>query len=96
MNIFAFLDNEEIYGDFEDLETGELHEGGDGGESMDESDESGKEGENKGGSGGAGQEKTKAELRSEKKKKLKEMFNADYDDGKGRYLFPFLQSIPVW
>ena len=37
--------------------------------------------------GEGGKEKTKQELRAEKKKKLKEMFNADYDDGKGIQLF---------
>ena len=77
-------EDEDVYGDFEDLETGELHKGGED-DSMGESEaESAADDEDRTTEAGeGGKEKTKQELRAEKKKKLKEMFNADYDDGKG-------------
>ena len=49
--------------------------------------ESGDDGGDVTDAGEGGKEKTKQEIRAEKKKKLKEMFNADYDDGKGMLLF---------
>ncbi|KAJ8313478.1 hypothetical protein KUTeg_008971, partial [Tegillarca granosa] len=76
--------DDELYGDFEDLETGEVHTGDneDGSGSDDNDDEdiddkttSGDDGERK---------KTKAEMtaterRNEKKRKMKEMFDSEYD-----------------
>uniref|UniRef100_A0A8D8PLR9 Ribosome biogenesis protein BMS1 homolog n=1 Tax=Cacopsylla melanoneura TaxID=428564 RepID=A0A8D8PLR9_9HEMI len=65
-------EDEEVFGDFEDLETGEKHRGGGGG------------GDEKSGGGGSGEEKpkTRAEM-IEKKRKLKEQFDAEYDDKDG-------------
>lgn len=80
-DLYYLPDGEDIYGDFEDLESGELHEGGKD-ESMNESEAESVD-ENPTEVGEEGKGKTKLELRAEKKKKLKEMFNADYDDGKG-------------
>lgn len=79
------IDDEELYGDFEDLETGEVHDGEDDGEnSGDEDEDDGKLSEDEDENGVV---KTKQERRAEKKKKLKEMFNADYDEGKGQNTF---------
>ncbi|CAB4014600.1 ribosome biogenesis BMS1 homolog [Paramuricea clavata] len=69
-------DDEEIFGDFEDLETGEVHRG-DNVEKDDEcgderSDDADRDEEN---------EKQEIEERIEKKKKLKASFDVQYDDG---------------
>uniref|UniRef100_A0A7M5V0L6 Ribosome biogenesis protein BMS1 homolog n=2 Tax=Clytia hemisphaerica TaxID=252671 RepID=A0A7M5V0L6_9CNID len=82
-------EDEDLYGDFEDLETGESHEGEGGGEGEDESDQSMDEGSDEDDKPEefTGLKKTRRELRAEKKKKLKEMFNADYDDEKGANTF---------
>ncbi|KAI5749614.1 hypothetical protein M8J76_008765 [Diaphorina citri] len=58
-------DDEELFGDFEDLETGEKHSG-----------------DKSGGGSGDDKPKTRAEL-MEKKRKLKEQFDAEYDDKDG-------------
>ena len=65
--------DDELYGDFEDLETGEVHQG----ESESDENEDNKAPEEE-------RKKTKAEMtaterRDEKKRKLKETFNAQYD-----------------
>ncbi len=61
----ALLDDDEVYGDFEDLESGE-------------------KGEHKGSLEGGGIEGEEAEdKRLEKKRKLKEAFNAGYDEEEG-------------
>lgn len=83
--VIAWLSNlldEEIFGDFEDLETGEITSGN---PNADEDSGMESEGEDNGDNTKDGEEpaKTKEERRAEKKRKLKEMFNADYDDGKG-------------
>ncbi|XP_008474135.1 ribosome biogenesis protein BMS1 homolog [Diaphorina citri] len=66
-------DDEELFGDFEDLETGEKHSGDKSG---------GGSGGVSGGGSGDDKPKTRAEL-MEKKRKLKEQFDAEYDDKDG-------------
>ena len=70
---------EEIFGDFEDLETGEVHRG----EDVEKDDESGDE---QSGEAGDEEEKEKQETeeRIEKKKKLKAAFDVQY---------PFIHQI---
>lgn len=80
------VSDEEIYGDFEDLETGEVTTGEDGpsGYNSDDSiSDDAAENENDDVADGTGGEKTSAEKRADKKRKMKEMFNTDYDDEKG-------------
>lgn len=65
---------EDVLGDFEDLETGEVHKAtGDGNQDSAEIDKE---------DGTENEKSTKAE-RLEKKKQLKEMFNTEYDDKEG-------------
>ncbi|KAG9469029.1 hypothetical protein GDO78_021346 [Eleutherodactylus coqui] len=71
-------EDEELYGDFEDLETGEVHKGKPKEEESEgENEESDEEKANE--AAPAEEEKTKQRL--EKKKKLKERFDSQYDDG---------------
>ena len=77
MQMLAKDAQEEVYGDFEDLETGEKHAAapgsGEAGAGVDGADES------------AGQKapvKSKEQKRIEKKERLKAEFNASYDVGK--------------
>lgn len=67
-------DEEEVDGDFEDLETGEVHKAKEEGDE-DESEEDAPR--------VVEEEKDAKKHRMEKKKKLKAMFDADYDDGSG-------------
>lgn len=71
----------EIFGDFEDLETGEITSGKSGQKGEDSGDEA--TGDKANGGDEEDKMQTKEERRAEKKRKLKNMFNADYDDGKG-------------
>ncbi|XP_037759984.1 ribosome biogenesis protein BMS1 homolog isoform X2 [Chelonia mydas] len=76
-------EDEELYGDFEDLETGVVHKG----KPPAEGDEAGSEGEEEDKEGkepkpGEEEEKQK---RLDKKHKLKEMFDAEYDEGDATY-----------
>ncbi|XP_038266197.1 ribosome biogenesis protein BMS1 homolog isoform X2 [Dermochelys coriacea] len=76
-------EDEELYGDFEDLETGVVHKG----KPAAEGDEAGSEGEEEDKAGkepklGEEEEKKK---RMDKKHKLKEMFDAEYDEGDATY-----------
>ena len=75
------LDNEEeVYGDFEDLETGEVVKGEDDEEGEDEEDDKPRM-VNLGGEREA--ELAKRKERMERKLKLKKMFDAEYDGGEG-------------
>ncbi|XP_006630993.2 ribosome biogenesis protein BMS1 homolog [Lepisosteus oculatus] len=78
-------EDEEMYGDFEDLETGEVHKGQP--EKMeDQSEESGEEEEEEEEEGkGAVEEEEKQKARLEKKRRLKERFNSEYDEGDATY-----------
>ncbi|XP_077115502.1 ribosome biogenesis protein BMS1 homolog isoform X1 [Ranitomeya variabilis] len=70
-------EDEELYGDFEDLETGQVHKG----QPESQKGESEEEGEEGGGDKAAPAEEENTKQRLEKKKKLKERFNMEYDDG---------------
>ncbi|CAJ0940947.1 unnamed protein product [Ranitomeya imitator] len=70
-------EDEELYGDFEDLETGQVHKG----QPESQKGESEEEGEEGGGDKAAPAEEENSKQRLEKKKKLKERFNMEYDDG---------------
>uniref|UniRef100_A0A674IFA8 Bms1-type G domain-containing protein n=1 Tax=Terrapene triunguis TaxID=2587831 RepID=A0A674IFA8_9SAUR len=70
-------EDEELYGDFEDLETGIVHKGKPAGSEGEEEDKEGKEPK-------AGEEEEKKK-RMDKKRKLKEIFDAEYDEGDATY-----------
>ncbi|XP_035753233.1 ribosome biogenesis protein BMS1 homolog [Egretta garzetta] len=75
-------EDEELYGDFEDLETGVVHKGKPTSEdesSSEEEDEDGKM------SKPQPEEEEKKKERMDKKRKLKEMFDAEYDEGDTTY-----------
>uniref|UniRef100_A0A8C0BLW6 BMS1 ribosome biogenesis factor n=1 Tax=Buteo japonicus TaxID=224669 RepID=A0A8C0BLW6_9AVES len=76
-------EDEELYGDFEDLETGVVHKG----KHAAEGDESGSEEEEEDGkmSKPEPEEEEKKKERMDKKRKLKEMFDAEYDEGDDTY-----------
>ncbi|XP_049665784.1 ribosome biogenesis protein BMS1 homolog isoform X2 [Accipiter gentilis] len=76
-------EDEELYGDFEDLETGIVHKG----KRAAEGDESGSEEEEEDGkmSKPEPEEEEKKKERMDKKRKLKEMFDAEYDEGDATY-----------
>ncbi|XP_010286295.1 PREDICTED: ribosome biogenesis protein BMS1 homolog [Phaethon lepturus] len=76
-------EDEELYGDFEDLETGVVHKG----KPAAEGDESGSEEEEEDGkmSKTEPEEEEKKKQRMDKKRKLKEMFDAEYDEGDATY-----------
>ncbi|XP_015266933.1 PREDICTED: ribosome biogenesis protein BMS1 homolog, partial [Gekko japonicus] len=77
------LKDDELYGDFEDLETGTVHKG----RPDDQGDEagSGEEKEAGGGKGTEEAEEKQQQQRMDKKRKLKEMFDAEYDEGDATY-----------
>lgn len=86
---------DDLYGDFEDLETGEVHKAEEPSEShSDDSDDEKEEGND----GDIAEKKkskrdmTLAEKRVEKKRKMKEMFNADYDNTGGESYFDELKE----
>ncbi|KAM6106101.1 LOW QUALITY PROTEIN: ribosome biogenesis protein BMS1 homolog [Pterocles gutturalis] len=76
-------EDEELYGDFEDLETGIVHKG----KPSTEGDESESEEEEEDGkmSKPEPEEEEKKKERMDKKRKLKEMFDAEYDEGDATY-----------
>ncbi|XP_054839546.1 ribosome biogenesis protein BMS1 homolog [Eublepharis macularius] len=74
-------DDEELYGDFEDLETGTVHKG----RGTDQEDEAARKEEKEGSEGKGGEEDKEKQQRLAKKRKLKEMFDAEYDDGDATY-----------
>ncbi|PKK28288.1 BMS1 ribosome biogenesis factor [Columba livia] len=76
-------EDEELYGDFEDLETGVVHKG----KPAAEGDESGSEEEEEDEkmSKPDPEEEEKKKERMDKKRKLKEMFDAEYDEGDATY-----------
>ncbi|XP_065495493.1 ribosome biogenesis protein BMS1 homolog [Caloenas nicobarica] len=76
-------EDEELYGDFEDLETGVVHKG----KPAAEGDESGseEEEEDEKTSKPDPEEEEKKKERMDKKRKLKEMFDAEYDEGDATY-----------
>ncbi|KAM3834706.1 ribosome biogenesis protein BMS1 homolog [Vipera latastei] len=70
-------EDEEIYGDFEDLETGTVYKGRSADEEHEAANEEGEDHEGKNDKGAAEEEEQKN--RVAKKRKLKEMFDAEYD-----------------
>ncbi|XP_072174747.1 ribosome biogenesis protein BMS1 homolog [Diadema setosum] len=90
--------DDELYGDFEDLETGEVHKGNptstvddfDVDESSDE--ENNEDNEVVEEKKKAKRDMTLAEKRAEKKRKLKELFDADYDNKGGETYFDELKE----
>jgi len=76
-------DDEEVYGDFEDLETGEEVKGKDGDEPEAGSDEEEEAPKVVDYGGDAEKEKARRLERMERKIKLKRSFDTDYDDGEG-------------
>uniref|UniRef100_UPI00398EAE4E ribosome biogenesis protein BMS1 homolog n=1 Tax=Pristiophorus japonicus TaxID=55135 RepID=UPI00398EAE4E len=76
-------EDDSVYGAFEDLETGELHKGKPGELKQ---DQEGEDEEDAAGNGDSrGPEQEEQTMRLEKKRKLKEMFDMEYDDGEGTY-----------
>ncbi|KAM9336223.1 ribosome biogenesis protein BMS1 homolog [Symphorus nematophorus] len=82
-------EDEELYGDFEDLETGEIHKGQTGQQDPaeqkseddeDDGDEDAEESQVK-----VDDDEVQKNKRLEKKRRLKERFNAEYDDGDATY-----------
>ncbi|XP_008277555.1 ribosome biogenesis protein BMS1 homolog, partial [Stegastes partitus] len=80
-------EDEELYGDFEDLETGEVHKGQTGqqdeaenSESDDDNDDEGEESLVK-----VDDDEVQKNKRLEKKRRLKERFDAEYDDDDATY-----------
>ncbi|MCJ8738552.1 hypothetical protein PDJAM_G00037160 [Pangasius djambal] len=82
-------EDDEIYGDFEDLETGEVHKvksgKGDEAEGDDDEGEEEEEEEEEPKLVKFDDEEAQKNKRLEKKKRLKERFNAEYDDGDATY-----------
>ncbi|XP_072851145.2 ribosome biogenesis protein BMS1 homolog [Pogona vitticeps] len=77
-------EDEELYGDFEDLETGTIHKG----KQSDPGNQAGNEEEKEDGEGEDGKtskEEEEKQQRIDKKRKLKEMFDAEYDEGDATY-----------
>ncbi|XP_065644146.1 ribosome biogenesis protein BMS1 homolog isoform X2 [Hydra vulgaris] len=72
-------DDEDVYGDFEDLETGLVVNSKTAEKDKESEGEDIEKEDNK----NQTEESESTDKRKEKKKKLKEMFNADYDEGKG-------------
>ncbi|KAM9716381.1 ribosome biogenesis protein BMS1 homolog [Menidia menidia] len=76
--------DEELYGDFEDLETGEVHKSHAGAQEGAENDDSDEEEEEEV-EVKLDDDEVQKKKRLEKKRKLKERFNTEYDDGDATY-----------
>ncbi|XP_011616339.2 ribosome biogenesis protein BMS1 homolog isoform X1 [Takifugu rubripes] len=74
--------DDELYGDFEDLETGEVHVGKSGEPNADEQNMEGDETEEN----NQANDEDLQKKRLEKKRKLRELFDESYDDGDAKYL----------
>ncbi|XP_022355088.1 ribosome biogenesis protein BMS1 homolog isoform X3 [Enhydra lutris kenyoni] len=72
-------EDEELYGDFEDLETGDVHKGKPGADTQIEDAEEVKEEID------PSAEESAKKKHLDKKRKLKEMFDAEYDEGESTY-----------
>lgn len=75
-------EDEELYGDFEDLETGDVHKGKPG---LDTQSEDIEEEEEVKEETGPAEEESAREKHLNKKRKLKELFDAEYDEGESTY-----------
>ncbi|XP_010735940.3 ribosome biogenesis protein BMS1 homolog isoform X1 [Larimichthys crocea] len=83
-------EDEELYGDFEDLETGEVHKGQTGNQDPAEQDSENDEADDDDDEAEESQvkvddEQVQKNKRLEKKRRLKERFNAEYDDEDATY-----------
>ncbi|XP_067828879.1 LOW QUALITY PROTEIN: ribosome biogenesis protein BMS1 homolog [Heptranchias perlo] len=76
-------EDDSAYGAFEDLETGEVHQGKPG--ELKQNKEGEDEEDDEGNDDTKGAEEEEQTKRLEKKRKLKEMFDLEYDDGEGSY-----------
>lgn len=74
-------EDEELYGDFEDLETGDVHKGKPGPDTQSEDIEEEEVKEEI----GPAEEESAREKHLNKKRKLKELFDAEYDEGESTY-----------
>ncbi|KAG7282544.1 hypothetical protein CRUP_001119 [Coryphaenoides rupestris] len=84
-------EDEHLYGDFEDLETGEVHRGDmKNQESQPEVDGNDEKGEVK-----MDDEAEKKKKRLEKKRRLKERFDAEYDDGDATYFDDLKEEMQI-
>ncbi|XP_076616874.1 ribosome biogenesis protein BMS1 homolog [Chaetodon auriga] len=78
-------EDEELYGDFEDLETGEVHKGQTGQQDLTENSDKDEDDEAEESLMKVDDEEVQKNKRLEKKRRLKERFNAEYDDGDATY-----------
>ncbi|KAM9838106.1 ribosome biogenesis protein BMS1 homolog [Aulostomus maculatus] len=78
-------EDEEMYGDFEDLETGEVHKGQSQQQDKAEDRRSDEEDETEVGLMKVDNEEVQKNKRLEKKRRLKERFDTEYDDGETTY-----------
>nr|XP_015832125.2 ribosome biogenesis protein BMS1 homolog [Nothobranchius furzeri] len=76
--------DDELYGDFEDMETGEVHKSQTAGQ-QEEEEENGESDEGEEIQVRMEDEEVQKNKRLEKKRRLKERFNAEYDDGDATY-----------
>uniref|UniRef100_A0A1A8KDV3 BMS1-like, ribosome assembly protein n=1 Tax=Nothobranchius kuhntae TaxID=321403 RepID=A0A1A8KDV3_NOTKU len=76
--------DDELYGDFEDMETGEVHKSQTA-EQQEEEEENGESDEGEEIQVRMEDEEVQKNKRLEKKRRLKERFNAEYDDGDATY-----------
>lgn len=75
----VLADDEELYGDFEDLETGDVHKGKSDSASQEDTEEEVKEEID------PKEEEDAKKKHLDKKRKLKELFDAEYDEGESTY-----------
>ncbi|XP_041829194.1 ribosome biogenesis protein BMS1 homolog isoform X2 [Melanotaenia boesemani] len=78
-------DDEDVYGDFEDLETGEVHRSQTGHQKEEEEEEDEEKDEDEEAEVKVDDEELQKKKRLEKKRRLKERFDAEYDDGDATY-----------
>lgn len=76
----VLAEDEELYGDFEDLETGDVHKGKSGPDTQNEDVEKEVKEEID-----PNEEESAKKKHLDKKRKLKEMFDAEYDEGESTY-----------
>uniref|UniRef100_A0A3Q2ZJA5 BMS1 ribosome biogenesis factor n=1 Tax=Hippocampus comes TaxID=109280 RepID=A0A3Q2ZJA5_HIPCM len=78
-------EHDEMYGDFEDLETGEVHKGAIEAQDQSQNNESDEDGDAEEAPTTADDDDVQKNKRLDKKRRLKERFDAEYDDGDATY-----------
>ncbi|XP_070708607.1 ribosome biogenesis protein BMS1 homolog [Pempheris klunzingeri] len=80
-------EDEELYGDFEDLETGEVHKGQSGQQDQAEDSDDDEDGDDEAADSlvKVDDDEVQKNKRLEKKRRLKERFDSEYDDGDATY-----------